>query len=242
MRLWFISFFLILSLQAQAQTIPVKESLKVGIYTLEPLIGMAGGEPVGIVGAPFHRAALKDPNYNVHYSEYSFARFMLMLERHKLDMGLLVAKNKEREKKFNFSSIPLWTSRPGLVILKNSPLAHLKDLSELKDKNIGHTRGSIIPTELGKVPINWTFRSEEDYFPSALKSIELHRLDGFFVPTMAFANHKIEQLGGKGKYSVISLPIKGIKLYAIYPKKLTKEKVAHFEEMILKSGIADNQP
>lgn len=219
-----LTFTLIFSLQA-------KEKLRVGLYPLEPLVILDNNIPSGIVGGAFHRQIANQDQYTVEYSSYSFARFMLMLERGELDLGLLVAKNDERLKKFYFSNLHLWTSRPALVIKKESPLRTLTKLSELEGKKIGHAKGSIIPEELEGLKLKWFFRSEELYFPNALKSLTLDRLDGFFVPTMTFALHQLELMGLKDKYSVVALPITGIKLYAISPKSISREKFIFIEQV-----------
>ena len=219
-----LTFTFIFSLQA-------KDKLKVGLYPLEPLVIPKDNIPSGIVGGAFHKFISNQDQYSIEYSSYSFARFMLMLERGELDLGLLVAKNHERLEKFYFSNHHLWTSRPALVIKKGSALSKLSKLSELEGKSIGHARGSIVPDELQGLKLKWFFRSEELYFPNALKSLTLDRLDGFFVPTMTFALLQIEVMGLKDQYSVVALPISGIKLYAISPKSISKEKFLFIEQI-----------
>ena len=225
----FILGILLLSLPAAALD---KIDLSVALYTLEPLIEFSDSKPKGVVGEALENSTRSRPQITIRYADYSFARFMLMMKHSEHDLGLLVAKTPEREKLFKFTKDHLWVSRPAIIVKKTHSLASIQKLANLKGKKIGHIRGSVIPEELQQLAIDWYFRSESDYFSNAFRSLQLGRVDAFFVPTAVFGRHKLESIDLKQEYSVVLLPLEGIKLYGIYPHDLGPEKVALIEELV----------
>lgn len=199
------------------------ETIHVGLYSLEPLLSF-NSTPGGFVGATVHKYLKNIKGHKIHYHHFPFVRLINMVERGEIDVAFLVAKTKEREEKFEYGQDALWVSRPALVIRSDSPLIALQSLEQLRGKKIGHARGSIIPEEMSSLNIQWVFRSEDNYFQNAMRSIYLKRLDGFFAPTFAFAKHKLSALKDIQNYRLVTLPIKGLPLYAIYPKGISAQK------------------
>ncbi len=206
-----------------ASVVLAAQTIHVGLYSLEPLLSFET-TPGGFVGSTVHKQLIKMKDFEVRYHHYPFARLLSMLERKEIDVALLVAKTKERESVYDYGSEALWVSRPALVLKSTSNLIPLKSLEQLRKKKIGHARGSIIPDELSNLEIEWFFRSEDNYFQNALRSIYLERLDGFFVPTLAFAKHEMRSLQDTRSYRLVPLPMPGLPLYTVYPKGLSPAK------------------
>lgn len=222
------SLFLLIILSLISRPSGAGEFLQIGVYSLDPLLSFNDG-PAGIVGETIQKNLARLPEIKVKYHHYPFARLMSMMERQELDMAILVAKTKEREEKFLYSEYPLWVSRPSLVIRSDSPLTKIKNLEELRGKNLGHARGSVIPDEFSKLDIKWAFRGEEKYFINALRSIYLGRLDGFFAPTFTYAKFKMSGIKNAEKYRIVALPLEGLPLYVIYQKGIDQKKKAQLE-------------
>lgn len=207
------------------------QTIHVGLYSLEPLLSF-DTTPGGLVGSTVYKHLKKVKDYEIRYHHYPFARLLSMLERKEIDVALLVAKTKERASVYDYGSEALWVSRPALVLKSTSPLIPLKSLEQLRKKKIGHARGSIIPDELSNLEIEWFFRSEENYFQNALRSIYLERLDGFFAPTLAFAKHEMSSMRDTTNYRLVPLPMQGLPLYTVYAKGLMPEKKKAVEAAI----------
>ncbi len=211
-----------------------QEVVKVGVYSLEPILSF-DTSPSGTVGSVVHKHLQALKGHTVDYHAYPFARLLSMIERNELDVALLVAKTPEREASFKYSSHLLWVSKPAIVVKVDSSLAAITSLDQLKNKKIGHARGSIIPGELEGLAIKWLFRSEENYFQNAMRSVYLGRLDGFFVPTFSFAKQKLNSIRNSSDYVIVSLPLEGLPLYAIYPKNISESKLAALEAVMQKA-------
>jgi polar amino acid transport system substrate-binding protein len=88
---------------------------------------------------------LKDLGYKPTVTIVPFPRMLIMLETGDADIGPFLTKTAQREVFAYYSSKPVLTMSPILVVLKDSPLKKLKKPSDLKDLKIGFAQKQTVP-------------------------------------------------------------------------------------------------
>ena len=88
---------------------------------------------------------LKDMGYQPTFIFVPFPRMIYNLKSGNADIGPFLTKTSERENFSYYSSKPVLTMIPVLVVLKNSPLKQLKTPSDLIGLKIGFSASQTIP-------------------------------------------------------------------------------------------------
>lgn len=227
---WPSSVFLIVVVFLQCA---VAGAVSVGIYELPPHMMRAGDKPPeGLVPEFLLNRVLKPNKLEVRWSQAHFARILVDVQAGRLDMAVLVAKNKEREKKFLYSEVPLLKNQSGVVVAKNSKLQKINSIKDLKGLKLGHDWGSIVPDYFDDSGANFLFISGEDYFHRGLHLLKSNRVDGFFVPTWSHGSYVLGQEHLKDKFTILPIPDSALDLYIIFNKNLDKNIVRLVNEAL----------
>ncbi|MFS4457642.1 substrate-binding periplasmic protein [Bdellovibrio sp. HCB2-146] len=227
---WPLSLILVLSVFLQRA---VANAVSVGIYELPPHMMRAGEQPPqGLVPEFLFNRVFKPNKIEVRWSQAHFARILVDLQAGRLDMAVLVAKNKEREKKYVYSDVPLLKNQSGIVVDKNSKLKKIKSIKDLKGLRLGHDWGSIVPDYFEKSGANFLFISGEDYFHRGLYLLKSKRVDGFFVPTWSHGFYVLGQEHLKDKFLILPIPDSALDLYIIFNKNLDKNIIRIVNEAL----------
>jgi ABC-type amino acid transport substrate-binding protein len=88
---------------------------------------------------------LNDMGYQPTFTFAPFPRMLSMLQSGEADMGSLLTKTADREAFASYSSKPVLTMIPVIVVLKDNPLKRLKTPSDLKGLKIGFAAGQTAP-------------------------------------------------------------------------------------------------
>lgn len=200
-------------------TFAAVENVSVGIYDLPPhMIIAKDNTPHGAVPEFFQKYIFKDQNLRAQWNPAQFSRIMVDLENGRLDMAILVAKNSDREKKFTFSSMPLYKTRSGIVVKKNGKLQKIESINSLHGLQLGHDLGSIVPAYFKDSGVQFQFVSGEDYFSRTLSLLRSGRIDGFFVPTWSHGAYQLKKANLTSEFSILEIPSGALDLYVVFGK------------------------
>ncbi|MCP4914441.1 MAG: transporter substrate-binding domain-containing protein [Oligoflexia bacterium] len=207
-----------------------KTVLKIGYYNLPPHSYSDKGFPSGSAVEYLSKKIFTQKDYQIEWKHFPFARMMAELEAGKLDVGLLIAKNKTRARQFQYPKTYLYETKSGLITLKKSEIKEVKDLVQLSGKIIGHVSKSVRPKELVEAGAKFQDISGTDNLRRNLQKLKYKRIDAVYIPTLSHGVHFIKNNFQDDNFQVVQLPLKGYKLYTVFSKSISKKIVEHFDK------------
>lgn len=196
--------------------------LRISIYDFSPHMIKIGNEatPQGPAISFIEDSLRKKP---IQWNHSPFSRVMQDLENGKSDVGLLIAKTPEREKKLRFSKTPLFKTSSAIIVPSNSPLAKAKSLKNFSGLTLGHSQDSVRPEFLHNYNIKIDALSGEKVIERNLHRLRSGRLDGIFVPTASNGQAVLKQLKMEKEFSVFIIPETTLDLYVAFRKDIDDE-------------------
>lgn len=164
-----------------------------------------------------------------HWVFHPFSRIFAEAESGHIHLMGFLAKNAEREKKFDFPKKPTFKTQSVLIFRKGQSIKEFSKNS-LEGKKIGHTLGSIIPSFLEDKGIKFDFLAGDKSLERNLDKLNVKRLDGVFAPTKNHAEHMIKKLKLENELELYSIKESEIDLYLV----VSKNAPSDLKEKILK--------
>ncbi|WP_413578093.1 substrate-binding periplasmic protein [Bdellovibrio sp. HCB290] len=155
------------------------------------------------------------------------------LEVGDLDMLFMVVKTPEREQKYHFSTEPLITEQPGMIVSKSQFKGRSAiSVKELSGKTVGQMAGSLVPDFFKQNNINFITLTGQDVGVRLSTLVENKRIDGVFIHLVSvtdgvIAANKLEKLK-----SVALEDAPAFSTYVAYNKKLSPEIRAEIDRLI----------
>lgn len=213
-----------------------KKELKIATYELPPhvYIGKDSSTPVGAAIDFFNLYLNHEQKYQAKWVVAPFARFLIDLENQKVDMGLLLAKNPQREKIIRYAAQSLYTTSSGVIVSKKLGLKDLKTLKDLKGMTLGHSQASITPPLLVQAGVKFDYLSGEDVIKRNIERVRLKRIDGVFVPTYSNAEYILQKMKNTDDMLLLKIPESSLDLYVVFRKDIDPETFKYLSEQISK--------
>lgn len=196
------------------------EAVKIGYFKLPPHSFQEGG---------VHKGAAVD-YFNTHIAPamgvtfewdgpHPVPRLMDMLAKGKINMILLLAKNKERAAKFDYPDQPYFEGESSIAAAQASPLDKIGSVDDLSDLKIGFfNKGFIHPVLRSNKAINWQLAHSLDYQAQNLKKVVAGRLDGAYDPESSSLKYAIAKLNIGSKLKILSVPGTRTGMYCLFSK------------------------
>lgn len=224
-----------LGICASVASFAATNDVSVGVYHLPPhMIVESSDSPQGAVPRFLQKYVFNDSPYSAQWHPANFSRILVDLERGRIDMAILVAKNPERAKKFIFSERPLYETRSGIVVKRDSKIKRIQTISDLHGLTLGHDLGSIVPSYFEKSGVNFQFISGENYFDRTLSLLRSGRIDGFFVPTWSHGSFELKKNNLLSEFSILEIPSTSLNLYIAFNAKTDKKIIAAVDKALRK--------
>jgi polar amino acid transport system substrate-binding protein len=163
---------------------------------------------------------LKDLGYQPTFTIVPFPRMLNMLQSGDADIGPFLTKTAERETFAYYSSKPILTMVPVLVVLKDSPLKKLKTPSDLKDLKIGFAMGQTLPAffdNSGLPPFELT--TGDNITEQNFKKLIAQRFDACLELNPFNVRMIAKTMGITDSIRTIDIPGSGTMFYWIISKK-----------------------
>ncbi|MDG0815968.1 substrate-binding periplasmic protein [Bdellovibrio svalbardensis] len=227
-----IAFSVLLSAPGFAQ----QKELRVATYDIPPhvFVSKQGDLPAGAAVDFFNLYMNPQRKYKVKWLVTPFARFLIDLENKKIDVGLLLAKNPDREKLIRYSSHSLYTTYSGVIVSKGFKLKELKTLTDLKGMTLGHSQASITPPLLVKAGVKFDYLSGEQVIRRNIERVRLKRIDGVFAPTYTNAEYLLQNDKSVQDMHLLKIPESRLDLYIVFRKDIDQETFEYLSSQITK--------
>lgn len=168
------------------------------------------------------------------FKELPLPRLIQELSESRIDIGLYLAKNNERETKVNFSQSPFLIMEPSIVTLKNKGTKEVVSEDDIKGLTLcvwqeGY-QSPIIKSEIIKkiqlTGMNVTSR--------CLELVKIGRADGFYTPDILSLKFEIKTLNLENLYDIKVLAKNEVGLYTVFSKKLDPKIIHDYQNALKK--------
>lgn len=164
-------------------------------------------------------------------------RIEQFLQRNEIDIFFCLLKTKEREARFNYIDIPLYSVSNVLLVKTNDPLAQKKviKLSDLKNEGvILVNKGSALIENLKAANVKYSDGGKGD-----LQIIELLEADRgrFFYGQDATLRFMLKNHAKKDHFKIVPIVEEANAQYVVYSKKLDAKIVNQIKGVIQKLSV-----
>ena len=216
---WVLSFLLLCSMTSEA----APQVVSVAFYEMAPHMYMEKGKPSGAVPEFLEKNIFAGSEWKIKWRTYHFSRVLKDLENGKVDMAVLLVKNEERQKLFDFSELPLYQSQSAIVVKKESKIEKLTDLAAIKGFHLVHNMGMVTPAYFKPYDVRFEYVSGEKSFDRSLQILRSGRADGFYVPLISEA---VYQLQKRDDLKILQIPRAPFELFIAFRKGLSAPLIA----------------
>lgn len=221
------------TLKTLAPKVPSRPTLKIALYDMPPhvIADEKTLQPSGVAVQFLEQKLEIHKHFQVQWRIAPFARFLADLESGNADMGLLLAKTPERQKRLRFSDAPVFTTDAAVILRKEFPFTGLESLD---GKILGHTQNSVVPYYFKDSGVRFDSLSGEDVVERNLLRLKLQRIDGVYVPTISNGEYLFKKLHMEKGFKIEKIPHSSLELYVVFRKDIDEKTFRHLNTLISK--------
>ncbi|MCG8617378.1 MAG: transporter substrate-binding domain-containing protein [Desulfobacterales bacterium] len=208
------------------------EPVKIGYFKLPPHSYNEGGTAKGAAVDYFntHIAGAMGVTFDWD-GPHPVPRLMAMLEKGKIKMILLLAKNKERAAKFDYPDQPYFYGESSIAVAKANPMNEIGSVDDLSGMKLGFfNKGFIHPVLRNNKAINWQLSHALDYQAQNLKKVAAGRLDAAYDPETSSLKYGIAKLNLGEKIKILTVPGTRAGMYCLFTKSDQGKLLALFNK------------
>ncbi|MGY3803002.1 substrate-binding periplasmic protein [Pigmentibacter ruber] len=176
-------------------------------------------------------------NKKVLFQQYPLSRVLTELSLNKIDAIAFLAKTKEREKNFNYTKTPIYTSNSFITFLKNSPINYIKSIEDIKNETIGIGQHAALCDFLEKNREQLTFEesSAENYNIVLINKLLFKRISAAYtyLPDSLFYEAKKSNTLNQLKF--IKIPESSVSVYFVLSKNFNRK-----EQELIEKNLKNN--
>ncbi|WP_413560680.1 substrate-binding periplasmic protein [Bdellovibrio sp. HCB209] len=165
---------------------------------------------------------IKKHKVKVEWHSAPLKRQFRDLEVGNLDVLLMVLRNPEREKVYNYSEDPVIADQPGMIVPKN--LFKNRDsvsIKEFSGKNVGLVAGAFVPEYFQQNKINTVVIAGEDAGERIPNLVETKRIDAAFIYLNSITEGVVRNSKIPSIKSVTVTDVPPYSMYLAYNKKVS---------------------
>ncbi|WP_158998672.1 substrate-binding periplasmic protein [Pigmentibacter ruber] len=236
MNKFYFIFLFISSLKAFGQENNV---LKIGYFDIKPFsyYDEKKRKDTGIILEFLKEKILTFRNKKVLFQQYPLSRVLTELSLNKIDAIAFLAKTKEREKNFNYTKTPIYTSNSFITFLKNSPINYIKSIEDIKNETIGIGQHAALCDFLEKNREQLTFEesSAENYNIVLINKLLFKRISAAYtyLPDSLFYEAKKSNTLNQLKF--IKIPESSVSVYFVLSKNFNRK-----EQELIEKNLKNN--
>lgn len=227
--------FLIITFIFASAAFAASKKITVGYFQLPPhshydLQGSHNG-----IAHEYFRLIAKEMNLeNFEFKELPLPRLISDLAESKIEIGLYLAKNEERQNLFIFADKPLFILSPSLVIKKSKEKKSFLSEEDIQNLNICVWQEGYISPIIKSKKIQKIELTGLDIALRCLEMINLKRADAFYNPDLLSLKFKIKKLNLENSFDIKVLENSEVGLYTVFSKKFNKKMIKKYEEALSK--------
>jgi polar amino acid transport system substrate-binding protein len=204
--------------------------LRVGYFKVAPH-AMPGpqGAPQGVAVAYFKLIAGEMQVDDLEFILLPLGRLLLDLEKNRIDMALLLARNAEREKKFVYPQTPFCVTKPSIAVRASNPLGKIRSIEDLLPLTFHETPGNFRTPIMQDPRLRIEPLTGEDFTRRCFAMIVAGRIDACYQPDHYPIQFEATRPEFLSKVNVLYLPDPPIGLYSAFSKIGAPAYLARYE-------------
>ncbi len=211
---------LVVLLAAVAMSAGAQQVIKVGFWDIGPyVIGQPGGKPPVGAGVDYWNTVIA-PAKKVQVQWVGptpLLRLLKQLEAGDVDAVLIVAKNPDREKIFQFAATPFVKFQPGMAVLKDSPLTAVATQDDLAGLRVGTGQGAVVSDFIKNSKVTWDNVSTASWIQDCYAKLVNKRIDAVFNLGLDSLQYEAAKTYA-GKFRFVLLPVTPVAIYTAFAK------------------------
>jgi ABC-type amino acid transport substrate-binding protein len=218
MRKFFI--VLLVLFVAVATMAGAQQTIKVGYWDIGPfVVGQPGGKvPIGAAVDYWDTIVAPAMNVRVEWvGPTPMLRLQKQLETGDIDALLIIARNPEREKLFQFPSAPYIKFQPGIAVRKDSRLSAVKTQDDLAALRVGYVQGAVMPDFIKNSKVTWDNVTTATWIQDCYGKLANKRIDAVFNLGLDSLQYEAAKTYA-GKFRFLSFPIPASDIYTAFAK------------------------
>lgn len=197
-----------------------KDKIKIGYFVLEPHAFSENGKHTGACIDIWEKFLAKEMDVEVEWSgPFPPLRLFDLLEVGEINAIVLLAKNDERVKRFDFPNQPFFLMEASIAVLKQNKMDALKSIDDLTGLRLGFFKDGFIPPTMRGDKIKWDLVTSTDWLEVNYKKLFSSRIDGVFNPESLANIYLAKKNGVLDKVNILTIPTTGAELYSVFSKK-----------------------
>ena len=144
-------------------------------------------------------------------------RLLSQLKSGEIDALLIIGKNSEREKLYQFPSAPFLHFQPGLAVLKEYPLSAIKSQEDLAGMKVGTAQGALVVDFIKNANVTWDNVATATWIQDQLTKVANKRIDAVFNLGIAGLQYEASR-SFAGKFKFLQLPVPSSDIFTAFAK------------------------
>jgi len=211
---------LMVLLAAVAMVAGAQQTIRVGYWDMGPyVVGQPGGKPpVGAAVDYWNTVVAPGMNVKVEWvGPTPMLRLLKQLETGDIDALLIVGRNPDREKLFQFPTVPFIKFQPGIAVLKESPLTEVKTPDDLSGLRVGTAQGAMVPDFIKNAKVTWDNVTTATWIQDSYVKLAGKRIDA--VVNLGLAPLQYEAAKSyPGKFKFLPLPGPTVDIFTAFAR------------------------
>lgn len=195
------------------------EPLRVGYFKVAPhAMPDARGRPEGVAVMYFRRIAREMQVEEIDFVLLPLNRLLQVLAGNRIDMALLLAKDRERAAKFVYPDKPFCVTKPSIAVSTAFPLPKVKTLDDLLPLAFHETPANFRTPVMRDPRLRIEPLSGDDFTRRCFTMIVAGRIDACYQPDHYPLQFEAARETFRSKVKVLYLPDPPIGLYSVFSK------------------------
>lgn len=209
------------------------QTLTVGYFISEPRMfpgptGAAAGVNIEYMKAIAHRMGIKQVTFTV----LPLKRLLEDLKDGKIDASLAQVKTPEREKLYVFPRNPLYTSQPGLVVMRSGPVKKIETIDDILGIRIGYSGGAALTPFMQNDRLQVQYLYQIDAGEAQIRQLALGRIDAVFTPSTWTMAYYVKKYGDERTMTILPLPDSPVGWYTAFSAQAATRWLVPFEKAL----------
>jgi ABC-type amino acid transport substrate-binding protein len=197
-----------------------QQTITVGFWDNGPyVVGQPGGQPP-IGSAVDYWNTIVAPAMHVTTrweGPTPLLRLLKQLQTGEIDAVLIVGKNPEREKLFQFPAVPYLHFQPGVALRKDNPLTTIKSADDVSGMKIGYVEGAVVVDFMKNANVTWDKVTTATWIQDQFPKLANKRIDA--VLNLTYAGLQFEAAKTfPDKFKFLALPVPPSDIYTAFAK------------------------
>ena len=211
---------LVILLVAVIAAAGAQQTIRIGYWDGAPyVVSQPGGKaPVGAAVDYWTTIIAPAMKANIEWvGPTPMLRLLSQLKSGDIDAVLVIGKNPEREKLYQYPALPFLHYQPGIAMLKENPLAAIKTPGDLSGMKLGTAEGAVVVDFVKNAPVTWDNVTTATWIQDQYTKLANKRIDGVFNLGLEGLQYEASKTY-PGRFKFLPIPVPSVDIYTGFAK------------------------